>query len=803
MTTANQIQFTCKLASGTIRTRDAVEYEDYCQRKQNAFEIIPDDAMIKPYFDIDYKLKDEEEFCEKVANYLLVFSLAKLQGYYNENTAVAEKLKFAVATSHKNSKYSFHINLLNVNTTKASLKHLIGEINKFGKETFKMFLSDYIEIGDEDVFDDSVYSKGIQKMRSVYCCKDDEPDRPVRLLSVESFHQFLDELPHDLKSVCGRLKDHVTGEFNDMVITAFVDPNNYFHEVVPAQITKPVKQPKISKCDNTYDEMLISMAIDQGLMTEFSKSFETWRNIGWIIKNTFNEVKGWELFDRFSQLTPASYDPSKNKEMWDSWKAKADVQNPIGMGSLVDMLKKVNKPVLSEIQKEIKAQRKADTQNIIQQEEKDAVETAFKLEAEEFEKTHCKIINSSLYIKELPNKIITMSRSKLEASYEHIAIGQSKKGAPILFINKWMTGNDSIRKYDDMDIYPNVSSCPSNIYNMWRPFAGELFTGEYEKNNEALQMVLKHICILCNNEKAVYEYIINFIAQMIQFPETKTIVPTLISKQGAGKGSLIKLCTKMLGAEKVIETTEPSRDVWGQFNGMMVNSFLVNLNELSKRETMESEGKIKGLITDPTLTINNKGINQFKIKSHHRFIITTNDEEGGMKTTDDDRRNLIIRSSDELIGNKEYFSKLHDYLEDEAVIRTCYDYFKSIPDMDKFGQIPIPQTEYQNECKKLSTSPIDLWLEDLTRSNMDETVVELTGKEAYQYFNQFVMENNIKFNTTPLKLGVKLTNMKIDGVTKGRHTDHGDTKYYNIKALKKRYSIGCLINIEGDTDEEM
>ena len=57
----------------------------------------------------------------------------------------------------------------------------------------------------------------------------------------------------------------------------------------------------------------------------------------------------------------------------------------------------------------------------------------------------------------------------------------------------------------------------------------------------------------------------------------------------------------------VFETATPSRDIWGDFNGRMASTFLVNLNELSKKETIESEGRIKALITDPKLTINNKG----------------------------------------------------------------------------------------------------------------------------------------------------------------------------------------------------
>jgi hypothetical protein len=99
---------------------------------------------------------------------------------------------------------------------------------------------------------------------------------------------------------------------------------------------------------------------------------------------------------------------------------------------------------------------------------------------------------------------------------------------------------------------------------------------------------------------------------MIQYPAVKTICPTFISKQGAGKSQIVyTMMAGMLGTSKVFETTDPSRDVWGQFNGRMANSFLIILNEMSLADTKESEGRMKGLVTDASLiTINKKSVNQ-------------------------------------------------------------------------------------------------------------------------------------------------------------------------------------------------
>jgi len=424
--------------------------------------------------------------------------------------------------------------------------------------------------------------------------------------------------------------------------------------------------------------------------------------------------------------------------------------------------------------------------------------------ASKFEENHCKITNKSVFIKHDKEKIIVMSKQQIKTSYEHMVYELATSDGDIKecnFINDWMINNPSQRRYDDIGCYPTGIECPANCFNSWIPFAME-FVEQYDHQQDALDMILNHIKILCGNDEEVYSYFVKWIAQMIQCPAVKSICPTLISKEGAGKTTLIQLLSKMLGSEKVFETATPSRDIWGDFNGRMANTFLVNLNELSKKETLESEGRIKALITDPKLTINNKGVSQYDINSYHRFIITTNNEEP-VNTTKDDRRKLIIRSSDEKIGDKEYFNKLYSLLDDVNVIKTCYEYFKAIPGIDGFNKIPMPQTEYQQNLKELSRSPVELWLVQLVYDNWNKENVEMLGSETYDSFKEFCKSNNITFEINAVKLGVRIKNMNIDGIEKGKHTKRGETKLYVIEKLKKHFGLGCLILESSDDDNQL
>ena len=130
------------------------------------------------------------------------------------------------------------------------------------------------------------------------------------------------------------------------------------------------KESETGTTDTNYDEMLVKLAIEKGLMTEFAKKYDDWRPIGYILKNTFvDDEMGWNLFDTFSKLADTGkidspYKPEKNRELWDSWEHREKVDNPkgyrLGIGALVDKLKKKDKSAFAEIEKQLKSMRKKD-----------------------------------------------------------------------------------------------------------------------------------------------------------------------------------------------------------------------------------------------------------------------------------------------------------------------------------------------------------------------------------------------------------------------------------------------------------
>lgn len=401
---------------------------------------------------------------------------------------------------------------------------------------------------------------------------------------------------------------------------------------------------------------------------------------------------------------------------------------------------------------------------------------------EEFEK-HVFKINSTGEFGDVREGGVLRIRSirELKVVYQNLTINLESKR--LSFIDRWLS-DAKMRTYERMDFIP-TGDCPPSVYNLWVPFT---CSQPYQIKNEQYaqegrDFFLNHIKTLCNNQESVYSWFLKWMGQMLVHPEFKTRMPILISKQGAGKNTLVQLMEKMMGASKVQEETSPEEHVWGKFNDMMTNSFLVVLNEISKSQTKQAEGKIKGLITDGKITIHPKGGKAFQAKSYHRFIMLTNNNEP-INIEQGDRRNVIIRCSDSLIGNKEHFTKFYKYLEDQDCVYSFYQYITSLPDLALFHTLQneeAPISEYQEALAEVSVSPVEVFLKWLLANpdyRTDTNILSFTGPVFFDIWNDFRKRCGYeKYESTALQLMVRIKNLNIPGVEKKK------TKVNNVTVL--------------------
>ena len=276
------------------------------------------------------------------------------------------------------------------------------------------------------------------------------------------------------------------------------------------------------------------------------------------------------------------------------------------------------------------------------------------------------------------------------------------------FIELWMSANTNVPFFDKSEIYPDASECPANVYNMWTPYAYDLKTEPFTFHREGLLMMLKHIHVVLCRVDEPYELTLKFLSNLVQYPKEKGVALNLVGPQGAGKTTIVDLMRRLFGTPKVHETKTPARDVWGHFNSPMMLSILTVLSEVSAKDFLGATGQLKALITDPTLTINKKGIPQFDILSYHRFLCVTNNHAASPNEMGN-RRMMDLKCSGEMHemeGSFEYFNHLNEVLfKDEDFLRTFWAFLKWYPCPRKLTHHDFFKSEYDQEMKSLQMPP--------------------------------------------------------------------------------------------------
>ena len=433
----------------------------------------------------------------------------------------------------------------------------------------------------------------------------------------------------------------------------------------------------------------------------------------------------------------------------------------------------------------------------------------------EFEKTHAKIKNQSQYVgyNNYTNSYQYYKRQNLLDSNEHIRVKvvtlnnktDEYEIDEVPFIQLWIK-DSNLRCYDDVDVIPPPLECPNNIFNLWTGFDMEKIEN-YENDEEAVEFFKNHFKIMCNHDEVVTDYILKWVGQMIQYPAIKSgVVPTFIAKQGAGKGSIFNLLQKLLGKSKTLHSESPSQHVWGNFNGLMTDALLVNLDELKKKEFNGSDDVYKSLVTEPTLVINQKGQKQKTINSFHRLLNTTNNGDA-LYFPPDNRRDIVSQSSNELIGNTDYFNKFYAYLDNVDAMKSLFEYFKSIPNLDKFRNIKKPKTKYQEDMEEESKDPIEIWLRDYIKNNYKEEEIEVDKSTLYLLFNSFIQKYYPEHKYSKTNFAKKLIALNVDGI---EHKRTSVKKYalINIEKVMKAFKMDkeeCMLDVmenQSDNDDD-
>lgn len=248
-------------------------------------------------------------------------------------------------------------------------------------------------------------------------------------------------------------------------------------------------------------------------------------------------------------------------------------------------------------------------------------------------------------------------------------------------------------KFNDNGI-TNINEC----WNKWKglPIRKE----EADKSNiKDCQAILDHLKnILCKGDQVAYEYILSWLAFIVQKKKKTGVALCFKSKQGAGKGIFIEGYLRRIFGEYFYQTSD-IEDLIGNFNVQSTCKLLINLNEASWGGNKKQDGKVLSLITEPKVIVREKNITNYQVDDYSNYIYDTNKDYfaniniGG-------RRHFCVECDDKYAGiqteeSKKYFDNILPDKNPEKVM--AFAKFLYNRDISNFNPRNFKETELQQE----------------------------------------------------------------------------------------------------------
>ncbi len=223
--------------------------------------------------------------------------------------------------------------------------------------------------------------------------------------------------------------------------------------------------------------------------------------------------------------------------------------------------------------------------------------------------------------------------------------------------------------------------------------------------------------VVCAGDEDTYAYLIRYMAHMVQKPEEKPgVMIALLGGQGTGKGMYFRLlqsiwpCTTLMVSD--------IDQVIGRFNSCLERNYIVCMDEALFAGDRKSMDRLKSLITEPVLQIEQKHQPARSIQSVHRVFAASNHAHFG-NIENDDRRFVFLKVSDNHQQDTVYFSSIAQAINDPSTIGAIL-YYLTKKDLKTFNVRQKPNTALHVNQKLKSLSGFDrFWFEILMTGFLD------------------------------------------------------------------------------------
>jgi len=288
---------------------------------------------------------------------------------------------------------------------------------------------------------------------------------------------------------------------------------------------------------------------------------------------------------------------------------------------------------------------------------------------------------------------------------------------------------------------------------------------------------------------------INWLAGILQTRQKQQTAWVFKGKPGAGKGIMLDHILKPLfGSKQAIKVED--QQLKADFNPWLQNALLIAFNEVAhdnnSRNTIKS--KIKAIITDSEVIINEKNIRNYTITNYVNCLFFSNEEVPVFIEQGDRRFNVVVTGGN--LREKEWFNDPDEFIKgfgkevpafaqflmnwsyDKQLAMTCID------NEEKEMMVGAAMNKFEEFATYLKNNDVS-WFESNASYAMKEHYRNIEGKILKSSALKLFADIYSSYSTTDVEFGKKL---KLYGIKPFRERKGGvDMQYYIWKGEKNEH----------------
>jgi len=252
-------------------------------------------------------------------------------------------------------------------------------------------------------------------------------------------------------------------------------------------------------------------------------------------------------------------------------------------------------------------------------------------------------------------------------------------------------------------VFLPAKKAPKNYFNTWRGFSVKP-----NLNDVLLNRIYFHMKeVVCAGHADLYDYMLKWIAYTIQYPDKPAGAALVLrGEKGSGKGTLGHFLKDLWGNHGLHITN--AKHLVGNFNGHLNDVCFLFADEAFFSGDKQHEGVLKGLVTEPNIMIERKGIDAISQPNYLKIFMATN-SHFAVPASRDERRYCVLDVVNSRIGDTVYFNALQGDCKSTEVQAAFLAAMQAV-DLTGWHTGMIPESIGLREQRYHSMDSVQKWL---------------------------------------------------------------------------------------------